>query len=84
MLKLEFTNEEINRIKSKIHFTPIQERIINYRLDEYSITKMAMEENCSESTINRQISKIKKKIMKIIWQFLDKKKTLLTSVFFIS
>lgn len=66
MLKLEFTNEELNRIKNKIHFTPIQERIIDYRLDEYSITKMAMKENCSESAINRQISKIKKKIMKVI------------------
>jgi len=66
MLKLEFTNQEINIIKSRIHFTPIQERIMNYRQDEYSITKMAMIENCSESTINREISKIKKKIKKVI------------------
>jgi hypothetical protein len=42
MLKIEFTNKEIDILKSKIHFTPMQERIINYRLDEYSITKMAM------------------------------------------
>lgn len=66
MLKLEFTNQEIETIKEKIHFTPIQERIINYRLDEYSITKMAMLENCSESTINREIKKIKRKIKKVI------------------
>lgn len=66
MLKIEFTNDEINYIKSKIHFTPMQERIINYRLDEISITKMAMLENCSESTINREIKKIKRKVMKII------------------
>ena len=65
-LKLEFTNSEIEDIKSKIHFTPIQERIISYRQDEYSITKMAMLENCSESTINREIKKIKRKIMKVI------------------
>jgi hypothetical protein len=66
MLKIEFTNDEIDYIKSKIHFTSMQERIINYRLEEYSITKMAMLENCSESTISREISKIKKKIKKVI------------------
>lgn len=66
MLKIEFTNKEIDYIKSKIHFTPMQERIISYRQDEYSIVKMAMLENCSESTINREIRKIKKKIMKVI------------------
>lgn len=66
MLKIEFTNKELDDIKSKIHFTPMQERIINYRLDEYSIAKMSMLEHCSESTISREIKKIKKKIMKIL------------------
>ena len=66
MLKIEFTNDELEYIKSKIHFTPIQERIIKYRQNEYSIIKMASLENCSESTINREIKKIKKKIMKVI------------------
>ena len=66
MLKFEFTSDELDYIKSKIHFTPIQKRIIGYRQDEYSITKMAMLEHRSESTINRQINKIKKKIMKVI------------------
>jgi IS30 family transposase len=66
MLKIDFTNEELNTIKSKIHFTPLQERIINYRQNEYSITKMATLENCSESTISREIKKIKRKIFKVI------------------
>lgn len=66
MLKLEFTNQEIDYIKSKIHFTQLQERIMQYRIDELSITKMAMLEHCSESTISREIKKIKKKIMKVI------------------
>ena len=43
-----------------------KERIFDYRLKEYSITKMAMLENCSESTINREIKKIKRKISKVI------------------
>lgn len=66
MLKFEFTNQEIDEIKSKIHFTPIQERIIEYRLNEETIVKMALLEHCSESTINREIKKIKKKIMKVL------------------
>lgn len=66
MLKLEFTKQEVDNIKSKVYFSDIQERIFEYRLKEYSITKMAILESCSESTINREIKKIKKKIMKVI------------------
>lgn len=66
MLKIEFTNQEIDLIKSKIHFTPMQERIIEYRMNEYTITKMSMLECCSESTISREIKKIKRKIKKVI------------------
>ena len=66
MMKLEFTKQEADYIKSKIYLSEIQERIFEYRLKEWSITKMAMKEKCSESTINREIKKIKKKIMKVI------------------
>ena len=53
MLRIDFTNKELNEIKEKIHFTELQERIIKYRQNEYSLTKMAMLEHCSESTISR-------------------------------
>ena len=66
MLKFEFTQQEVNDIKNKIYLSEIQERIFEYRLKEYSITKMAMLENVSESTINRELKKIKKKIMRVI------------------
>lgn len=66
MMKLEFTKKEIEDIKSKIYLSELQERILEYRLKEYSITKMAMLENVSESTISRELNKIKNKIMKII------------------
>lgn len=66
MLKIDFTNQELENIKSKIHFTELQQRIIKYRQDELTIIEMAFLENVSESTINREIKKIKKKIMKII------------------
>lgn len=66
MLKLEFTKQEVEEIKSKIYLSELQERIFEYRLREYSITKMAMLENVSESTISRELNKVKRKIMKII------------------
>lgn len=66
MLKLEFTNDEMEYIKSKVHFTPMQERIIEYRRNELSIVQMAMKESCSEPKISKEIKKIKNKIMKIV------------------
>ena len=66
MLKLEFTKQEVDEIKSKIYMSELQERIFEYRLKEYSIIKMAMLEHVSESTISRELNKIKRKIMKVI------------------
>lgn len=66
MLRLEFTRQEVEQIKSKIYLSEIQERIFEYRLKEFSITKMAMLENVSESTINRELKKVKRKILKVI------------------
>ena len=66
MFKLNFSKNEIADIKSKIYLSELQERILEYRLKEMSITKMAMLENCSESTINREIKKVKNKIKKVI------------------
>ena len=66
MFKLEFTKQEVEEIKSKIYLSELQEKIFEYRLKEYSITKMALMEKVSESTINRELKKVKKKIMKVI------------------
>ena len=66
MLKLNFTKAELEEIKNKIYLSEIQERIIEYRLKEYSRVKMAELTNCSLATIDREISKIAKKIMKVI------------------
>lgn len=66
MVKFEFTKQEVEEIKSKIYLSELQERIFEYRLREYSITKMAMLENVSESTINRELKKVRRKIMRII------------------
>ena len=66
MFKLEFIRQEVEEIKSKIYLSELQEKIFEYRLKEYSITKMALLEKVSESTINRELKKVKKKIMKVI------------------
>lgn len=66
MLRFEFTNDELNLIKSKIHFTPRQLRIIEYRKDEIPLKQMASKETCNVSTINREIKKISKKIAKVV------------------
>ena len=66
MLRFEFTNQQLDEIKSKIHFTPMQERIIDYRRDELSIVQMAMKEICGESKISKEIKKIEKKMNKLI------------------
>ena len=67
MLKIDFSKEEYENIKNKIFLTDMQERILEYRIKEYSITKMSTLENCSESTISREIKKIKNKMKKVIW-----------------
>ena len=73
MLKLNFTKAELQEIKDKIYLSEIQEKIIEYRLKEYSRVKMAQLENCSLSTIDREINKIAKKIIKVLWQFFANK-----------
>ena len=66
MIRFDFTKQEVETLKSKIYLNDMQERILEYRIKEYSITKMAMLESCSESTISREINKITKKIKKAI------------------
>ena len=58
MLKISFTKKEIEQLMEVIHFTPMQKRIIQYKLDEESRVKMAELENVSVSTIDREIKKI--------------------------
>ena len=66
MLKLNFTKSELQDLKDKIYLSEIQARIIEYRLKEYSRVKMAMLENCSVQTIDREINKMAKKILKVM------------------
>ena len=66
MLKLNFTKDELNALKDKLYLSELQEKILEYRAKEYSRVKMAQLENCSIQTIDREINKIAKKILKVI------------------
>ena len=66
-MKLDFTKQEIEEIKSKIYLTKLQEEILDMKLKgdltEYG---MAIKLGVSESTITYQWKKVKNKIFKII------------------
>lgn len=66
MFKLDLTKEQVEEIKSKVYLSPIQERILEYRLKDYSLTQMAFFENCSETTISRELRKLKNKLLKVL------------------
>lgn len=66
MLKLNFTRAELIAFKEKVYLSEIQEKIIEYRLKEYSRVKMADLEHCSVGKIDKEINKIAQKILKVL------------------
>ena len=65
-VKLDFTKQEYDYFCRECMFTDLQEKILKLRIRGYSIVYVSMELNISESTVNREIKKIKKKILKVI------------------
>lgn len=62
----DLTKEEYETIKNRLMLNDELSKIFEMKIKGYSITKMAMDLNMSESTVNRRIKQLKKKIMKII------------------
>lgn len=62
----DLTKEEYETLKDKLMLNDELSKIFEMKIKGYSITKMAMDLNMSESTINRRIKQLKKKIMKVI------------------
>lgn len=62
----EFTREEYEDIVKKAMLNEELAKIFEMKIMDYSITKIAVEMNMSESTVNRRIKQLKKKIMKVI------------------
>ena len=75
-MKLDFTKQEIEEIKSKIYLTELQEQLLDMLFGENNknmklkgdLTEygMALKLGVSESTITYQWKKVKKKILKVI------------------
>ena len=66
-IKLDFTKEEIRKIKDKIYLTELQEEILDMKLKgDLTEFGMALKLGVSESTITYQWRKVKKKILKVI------------------
>lgn len=62
----ELSQEEFESISKKAMLSDELKQILEMKIKGYSITKMSMELNMSESSINRRIKQLKKKIMKVL------------------
>lgn len=62
----EFTREEYEQIVKKAMLNEELAKIFEMKILNYSITKISIEMNMSESSVNRRIKQLKKKIMKVI------------------
>lgn len=62
----DLTKEEYNYIKDKLMLNEEMSLILEMKIKRYSITKMSIELNMSESSVNRRIKELKRKIKKIL------------------
>jgi len=65
-VKFDFTLDEYNYFCEKCLFTKEQKEILDKRVEGMSIIAISIDMNLSESTIKRNIKKIKRKILKVI------------------
>lgn len=61
-----FTKEEFNFICEEAMLNDELIKILEMKIKNYSITKIAIELNMSESSINRRIKELKRKIKKVM------------------
>ena len=64
MQRFNFEKEQLKELSEKVYLKPIQKRIIEYRMLDYTIVKMADLEHCSTATISRELDKALLKIGK--------------------
>lgn len=62
----EFTKEQFEDISKKAMLNDELKEIFEMKIKNYSIAQMSIKLNMSESTVNRRIKVLKKKIMKVI------------------
>lgn len=62
----DLTKEEYETLKDKLMLNDELSKIFEMKIKGYSITKISLELNMSESSVNRRIKQLKKKILKVI------------------
>ena len=62
----DFTREEFELLKDKLMLNDELSELLERKIKGESIVKIAFEMNMSQSTVNRRIKALKRKIMKII------------------
>lgn len=65
-IKTEFTEIECNRFRRDCNFTDEERAVFDLRVKAHSVIEIQHKLNMSESTVNRRIRNIKKKILKVI------------------
>lgn len=65
-LRTEFTEIECEKFRNECNFTPDERRIFDLRVTDHSIIEICTNLNMCESTVNRRIKNIKRKILKVI------------------
>lgn len=65
-IKTEFTEPECERFRQECNFTDEELAVFDLRVKAHSIVEIQHELNMSESTVNRRIKSIKKKIYKVM------------------
>ena len=72
-IRNEFTEPECEWFRNVCNFTPDELAVFNLRVKDNSRIQIAMQLKMSESTVDRRIRGIKKKIHKVLLQFCDRK-----------
>lgn len=65
-IKTEFTEPECERFRRECNFTGEERAVFDLRVKAHSIVEIQHALNMSESTVNRRIRNIKKKIDKVL------------------
>ena len=62
----EFTKQDYNRIVEECMLDEEHQKLLEYKIKGYSIAKISQLLNVSEGTVSVMVSKLKKKIKKIL------------------
>lgn len=63
-LRTEFTEPECDKFRALCNFTNDERKVFDMRVKDNSIVQIGLALNMSESTVNRNIKNIKRKILK--------------------